>query len=153
MVAGMRYGVDLRGAQANDAADIARLLGQAGAPADARQVAARLDAVAQRADGTVLVATGYDGAVIGVVALGWVAGLLHDHPVARVSVLAVDVEEGRRGIGRMLLKAASQAARTAGCDVLEAPAVPGGDAATGFYEATGFIHTGATWQRNLRRRG
>ena len=53
----------------------------------------------------------------------------------------------------MLLKAASQAARTMGCDVLEL--LPDGDDTrmAAFCQATGFVLSGVRFTRPLRRRG
>ncbi len=70
-----------------------------------------------------------------------------------VSALVVDADERRHGIGRMLLKAASQAARSAGCDVLDVTLAPGQEAADAFCRATGFAAAGVTLRRALRRRG
>ena len=148
MTSGLRYGVELRAAQPADGAEIARLLAQAGLPLTEREAAARLDAM--RA-GAVLVATGYAG-LAGLIAVSWTVELAAG-PVARISALVVDADERRHGIGRMLLKAASQVARSAGCDVVEVALAPGQDAADAFCRATGFAVQGVTMRRALRRRG
>ncbi len=151
MPSGLRYGVELRAAQAADVAEVVRLLAQAGLTLTEREAAARLDAVRAGAASAVLVATGNTG-LTGLVAVSWAVELVAG-PVARVSVLLVDADERRHGIGRMLLKAASQAARSAGCDVLEVTLAPGQDAAEAFCRATGFAAAGVTMRRALRRRG
>ena len=152
MVAGTRYGVDIRGAVPADAADIARLMGVLGYPMEARQAAERLERVARDPDGTLLVATGYDGSVIGVVAVNWCAMLQQDRPIGRITTLVVDDRETRRGIGRVLVKAASQAARAAGCDVLELTTGLQRTEAQAFYRAIGFTETALRFARSLRRR-
>ncbi len=144
MVAGLRYGVDVRAPAPADAGDLARLL----PPATPRQVADRLEALARDPQAAALVATGYDGAVIGLAALGWGATLLADRPVARLAALVVAEDERRRGIGRLLLKAASQLARSAGCEAMEAAAGSG----VAFWEATGFADAGVVYVRSLRRK-
>ena len=73
--------------------------------------------------------------------------------LARIDVLVVNEEDRRRGIGRMLLKSASQLARMAGCDVLEVVAGQCGGDGTSFLEATGFAGCGQLICRPLRRRG
>jgi len=146
VVAGTRYGVDLRAALPADAADLAGLLG-----GTARAMAARLEAF-PRDSGAVLVATGWNGAVIGVIALHWQPGLTSDRPVARIAALAVAEEERRNGIGRVLIKAGSQAARQAGCDSLEAAPPEGAGPAAAFLSALGFVPAGANTVRPLRKR-
>jgi GNAT superfamily N-acetyltransferase len=151
MASGLRYGVEVRSAQAADAAELTRLLAQAGVATSIGAVAGRLEAMRGSVACAVLVATGYGG-LSGLVALDWAPTLHHTRPVARLTALVVDTGERRHGIGRMLLKAASQAARVAGCDTLELVQEAGQDAAA-FCRATGFIAGGQMFVRSLRRRG
>ncbi len=150
MASGLRYGVEVRGAAAPDAAEIARLLAQAGVVLTPAEATYRLEATAGRDDSAVLVTAGYAG-LNGLVAVDWAPVLRSDRPVARLTMLVVDEDERRHGIGRLLLKAASQAARSAGCDVLEVAAEPGSLAA--FCQATGFADRGPVYARSLRKRG
>jgi GNAT superfamily N-acetyltransferase len=152
VAAGTRYGIDIRGALPADATDIARLLGVLGYPMEPRQAAERLERVARDPDGTLLVATGYDGTVIGLVAVTWCAMLQQERPVGRITTLVVDDRETRRGIGRVLVKAAAQAARAAGCDVLELTTGLQRTEAHAFYRAIGFSETSLRFTRSLRRR-
>ena len=148
MTPGLRYGVEVRSAQPADAAEVARLVG--GVPV--RDMAERLERVRANASGAAFVAVGYAG-LSGVIALDW-APVLHEHrPVARVTSLIVDLDERRRGIGRLLLKAASQAARTAGCDAMELTVAPGQPAMAGFCIAPGFTPRGEVFGRLLRKKG
>jgi GNAT superfamily N-acetyltransferase len=147
-----RYGVDLRGALPADAADIALLLGQLGYPAAPREVVERLERAAREA-GTVLVATGADGAVVGLIAVTWTAMLHHARPVGRITTLVVDDRERRRGIGRLLIKAGAQAARAAGCDEIELTTGTHRTEAHHFYAALGFAPGALRFSRGLRRRG
>ena len=152
MASGARYGVAVRAAQSADTAELCRLLRQAHAGLEATRWALRVEAVRQQPNSAVLVATGYAG-LSGMAAVTAAASLLHDRPVARVLALVVDAEEQRRGIGRMLLKAASQAARTMGCDVLELLPDGGNAGMEAFCQATGFTTAGMRFTRPLRRRG
>ncbi len=150
VVAGRRFGVELRAAQATDAPELARLLAQSGVRLDPADAASRLATF--RGRGAVLVATGYEG-LSGLAAVGWSPSLLHDRLVAQLSTLVVAVDERRHGIGRMLLKAASQAARAAGCNVLTCAAAEGQTDWAAFCRATGFSNSGEAFVRSLRRQG
>jgi GNAT superfamily N-acetyltransferase len=149
MATGTRYGVDLRAALPADSADLAILLG-----GTSREIATRLDAVSRDPAAAVLVATGWNGAAIGVIALHWHPTLTSDRPRARISALAVAEEERRNGIGRLLIKAGAQAARAAGCDLLEATLSNSEEegGATAFLQALGFTPSGASFARPLRKR-
>ena len=150
MATGRRLqGVDVRSAVPSDAADIAGLLGQVGEAVTARAVAVRLEGLSR--DSAVLVATGFAPA-IGVVALHWSRGLASEAGIARIDVLVVNEEDRGRGIGRMLLKSASQLARMAGCDVLEVVAARHEGRGSSFLAATGFVGCGELMCRALRRR-
>lgn len=146
-MSGARAGVDLRGAVPADAAEVAALLSSVGDPVTARAATLRIEAVAGDAAAAMLVATNWAGNVIGLVALGWGATPLADRPVARLTALVVAEAERGAGIGRLLVKAASQAARQAGCDALEAAATD-----PGFLAAIGFVPVGAALARPLRKR-
>ncbi|WP_458093471.1 GNAT family N-acetyltransferase [Roseomonas sp. WA12] len=147
MATGTRYGVDLRSALPADAADLAALLG-----GTSRSMAQRMEAVLRDPASAVLVATGWNGAVIGAIALHWHPALDSDRPVARIGALAVAEEERRNGIGRLLIKAGSQAARTAGCDRLDAAVPEGEEGGAAFLGALGFVPTGPDFSRPLRKR-
>ncbi len=147
----MAAGIDIRGAVPADAADVAGLLGQLGYPMTARAAALRLEAVAGDPDAIVLVASGY-GPVVGVIAVNWCPMLHHERPLARITTLVVDDRARGSGIGRMLVKAASQAARMAGCDVLELTSGVRREAAHAFYRAIGFEHSSLRFSRSLRRK-
>ncbi|MFH5924658.1 GNAT family N-acetyltransferase [Roseomonas xinghualingensis] len=147
MATGTRYGVDLRAALPADSADLAALLG-----GTARQMAERLEAMARDPASTVLVATGWNGAAIGVIALSWYPSLTAERPLARITALTVAEEERRNGIGRLLIKAGAQAARAAGCNLLEATPPEKEEGGTAFLQALGFMAAGGNLARPLRKR-
>jgi GNAT superfamily N-acetyltransferase len=151
MAAGRTYGVEIRAAAPADAADLALLLSQLGYPMSARAAALRLEALARAPDSALMVAVGH-APVIGLVALHWCAMLQHDKPVARITTLVVDDRERGRGIGRMLVKSASQIARMAGCDVLELTTGLQREAAHAFCRSIGFTASSLRFSRSLRRR-
>ena len=150
MASGSRYGVEVRGAVATDGPEIARLLAEAGVAAMPGEVTDRLEGLRARADSAVLVTAGYAG-LNGLVAVQWAPVLHLPRPVAQITMMVVAADERRRGIGRLLLKAASQAARSAGCDRLEAAAE--GEAMGAFCRAAGFAGGALVFGRSLRKRG
>ncbi len=146
-----RYGLQIRAAVPADAVGLASLMEACGCRVDAATLAARLSAFAETA-GAALLAVEW-GPPSGAAVVTWSRTLDADLPVATINLLLVGPEERRRGIGRLLLKAASQAARAAGCGTLVI-GVPG-EATTlhAFCDATGFEATGACYARALRRKG
>ncbi len=88
----------------------------------------------------------------GVIVVHWRPTLTDARPVAEASLLLVAPADRRRGIGRMLLKAAAQAARSAGCDVLRLVAPPDQPELQAFCRATGFSETGSLFVRPLRKK-
>ena len=142
-----RYGLEIRTAAAADAPGLAGLLGLA----DPRALAEQLAALHQ-ASGTALVATDW-GPPSGLVVLHWYRGLGPPQPTAQITTLVVRPEDRRRGIGRLLLKAAAQAARSAGCGLIELRAPAPAASLQAFAGATGFTPAAACWVRPLRKAG
>ncbi|HEY4251542.1 MAG TPA: GNAT family N-acetyltransferase [Roseomonas sp.] len=104
----------------------------------------------RQAAGTALIAAQW-GPPSGLVVLHWYATLEDARPTAQITTLLVGAEDRRRGIGRLLLKAAAQAARTAGCGQLELLAAPDQAALHAFCRATGFAAAGERFIRSLRK--
>jgi GNAT superfamily N-acetyltransferase len=148
---GSRYGLEIRAANAGDAQGLSELMAAAGLALAPAALAERLDAMRQ-APGVVLIAQEW-GPPSGVIAVTWHPTLLAERPVAQVTTLLVGPDERRRGIGRLLLKSASQAARNAGCGSLELTANSADPSLQGFCEATGFAAVGGRFERPLRKKG
>ncbi|MEA1833358.1 GNAT family N-acetyltransferase [Methylobacterium durans] len=148
---GSRYGLEIRTAVAADAPGLADLMRAAGHPVPAHDLADRLDLL-RYGHGTALVALEW-GPPSGIVVLHWYPALEQASPVAQVTLLLVGPDERRRGIGRQLLKAASQAARMAGCGTLHLLAAPDRPDLRAFCAATGFVEAAAGFARPLRKRG
>lgn len=146
-----RYGLEIRAATGADAAGISALLSAAGHTISPRIIAERLDA-ARAQPGAVLLAAAW-GPPSGIVVLHWFRTLDADRSTARITTLLVGADERRRGIGRLLVKAAAQAARVAGCGRLEILAAPEEQDARRFCEATGFAEAGQCFVRPLRKKG
>ena len=118
-----RFGLELRSGCAADAAGLAELMRAGGLEPERAGLAERIEAL--RAEhGAVLVAIEW-GPPSGVIALSWRWSLHHASRVAAVSLLLVDPDTRRRGIGRLLIRAAAQAARQAGCGELRLAAAAG----------------------------
>lgn len=146
-----RYGLAIRACTPTDAAALAALLAKAGRSIGEVALAQRLAAVRQ-AGGTTLLALEW-GPPSGAIGLTWFPTLAADHPVALITLLLVDPDDRRRGIGRLLLKSAAQAARSAGCGSLHLPSSPGDTTIAAFAAATGFDEDGPAFTRSLRKRG
>ena len=121
-----------------------------GRPVAARLLDERLDAL-RHEPGVVLVAVEW-GPPSGVIALGWRRTLEADTPTAQITTLLVGLDERRRGIARLLLKAGAQAARIVGCGLLQLQAPAGHPDLEAFCRATGFAEAGASFERALRKR-
>ncbi len=146
-----RYGLEIRTAAPIDAPGLATLLAEAGCTVDARELAERLVAI-REGSGTALIA-GQWGPPSGLVVLHWYPTLQDARPIAQITTLLVGLEDRRRGIGRLLLKAAAQAARIAGCGRLELVAPADAPSLHEFCRATGFAEAGRQFVRSLRKGG
>ena len=144
-----RHGLEIRTATPADAPQVAELLAACGQPVAPADLALRLDRL-QRAPGTALLAMEH-GPPSGIIVTHWYASLASNHPVAEVSLLLVGPDERRRGLGRLLLKAASQAARSAGCHEIGLQAPPDAPGLLGFGYDTGFMAHNIGLRRKLRR--
>lgn len=145
-----RYGLTIRAVEAADAEGLAELLRAGGVDVPRERLAARLAALRQEA-GAVFVADAW-GPPTGVIALHWSSRLTTELKVAEATLLLVDPERRRSGVARLLLKAASQAARAAGCGELVLGLDAGRDDLQAFALATGFAAVGRRLGRPLRRR-
>lgn len=116
---------------------------------DARDLAERLAALRQ-GSGVALIAWQW-GPPSGLVVMHRYSTLTSTNPVAQITMLLVGAEDRRRGIGRLLLKAAAHAARTGGCDELEITPPTDASSLQAFCRATGFAEAGPRLVRSLRK--
>jgi len=147
---GSRYGLAIRSANAGDADGIAELMRSAGVSIDSRGLASRLRAIADQS-GAVLLALEW-GPPSGVIALNWAWELAAEAKIASVTMLLVDPEQRRKGVARLLLKAAAQIARSSDCHDLRLTAPIQAEHLQAFCLATGFTELGPSLVRPLRRR-
>jgi GNAT superfamily N-acetyltransferase len=123
----------------------------AGKVVDARDVADRLLALHQ-GTGMALIAVQW-GPPSGLVVLHWYQTLDEARPIAQITMLLVGTQDRRRGLGRLLLKAAAQVARSAGCGQLELTVTPEAAFLPEFCRASGFAEVGQRFVRSLRKQG
>jgi aminoglycoside 6'-N-acetyltransferase I len=145
-----RRGLEIRAATSADAPGLAELLSGVGHVIAPLVLAERLDAVRQ-GNGIALIAMEW-GPPSGLIMSHWYRTLHDDHPVAQITTLLVGPDERRRGIGRLLIKAAAQAARVAGCDTLEVLTATPEQDLRDFCQATGFTEVGPRFVRALRKK-
>ncbi len=146
-----RYGLEIRAATPAEAPGLAVLLAAAGQTIEPQVLAARLESLRKDA-GVALLALEW-GPPSGVVVLHWYRTLGADRPIAQIDTLYIGPDSRRRGLGRMLLKAAAQAARVAGCDTLMLAAEADDPGLVAFCRATGFVEAGTRFLRPLRKGG
>ena len=146
-----RYGMEIRAATSAEAPGLCQLLDAAGHVIPAHILAERLDAIRQ-GGGAALVALEW-GPPSGLIVLHWYRTLDASQPTAQITTLLVGPDERRRGIGRLLVKAAAQAARVAGCGALELSAAAAQPGLHAFCLATGFTEAGPRFVRALRKKG
>lgn len=146
-----RYGLEIRRPTATDAATLADLLASVGKPISAVDLASRLEDM-RNGTGAVLIAVEW-GPPSGVIGLHWHYALTAARPIAEIDVLLVDPQARRRGIGRLLVKAAAQIARQADCDVLRLLVEQDQRELAAFAWATGFAGQAALFDRPLRKSG
>jgi aminoglycoside 6'-N-acetyltransferase I len=146
----MRRGLEIRAATSADVPGLCELLSAAGVRVSPPALAERLDALRQ-GPGTALLAAEW-GPPSGLIALHWYRTLHADQSTAQITTLLVGPAERRRGIGRLLIKAAAHAARVAGCGTLEVLAAPDEPSLLEFCRAAGFTEAGSCFVRPLRKK-
>lgn len=137
----------VRAAEPRDAEAIAALLAQLGYPVDSAAVAPRLERLGIVGD-TVAVAE-LDGTVVGLAHLQVSPALEHDRPAAKVGALVVDDSSRRRGVGRALVAALEEEARSRGCGLFYLTTSEARDDAHAFYEQIGLRQTGRRYGTTL----
>ncbi len=146
-----RHGLLVRTADGGDVEGLAELLKTAEVIVPRDRLAARLGAVVDQ-PGALLIADEW-GPPSGLIAVHWHAVLTADLKVGWISALLVDPARRRNGVARVLLKAASQAARSAGCGELVLSSTAEAGDLRAFCLATGFVEAGEVLRRPLRKRG
>jgi GNAT superfamily N-acetyltransferase len=133
--------IQLRAATATDAADIAALLTELGYQTSGSEVPPRLAAVLEEG-GAVLLAVDTDDRSLGMMCLARYTVLHAPAPFAYITALVTAAAARRRGVGQLLVAAAKEWAREAGCVKLSGTSAEHRADAHAFYPACGLPYTG-----------
>ncbi len=145
-----RYGLEIRAATSADAPGLSELFSAAGREVSPLALAERLDAI-RREPGAALSAAEW-GPPSGFVLLHWYRTIDAAQATAQITTLVVGPDRRRGGIGRLLVKAAAQAARVAGCGTIQLLVTPEDETLRQFCQATGFTEAGPCFARALRKK-
>ena len=138
----------IREAADGDAPSLASLLGQLGYSADARDLPRRLARLAQRGSAVAFVAE-LEGRVVGVATAHAFASIHAERDVAWLTTLVVAQDARQRGVGRALVAAAEEWARTHQCQRLSVTTALQRDDAHAFYDRLGYEHNGRRYTKAL----
>ena len=143
-------GAIIRGPRAEDAAAIATLMTELGYPSDARDIPARLNALAGDPSSVVWLAE-LDGRVVAVGTGRVFPAINQNGLVAWLTALVVAERARGRGIGQQIVRAAEEWARSKGASRLALTSALHRDAAHQFYKNLGYEHTGVRLAKTLKR--
>jgi len=137
----------IREAKPGDAKVLAKLIGYLGHEIDEKGVRKNLSKLAKLGE-TPLVAT-LDKQVVGLVGMHRMLAVHRPAPVGRINVLVVAEEAQDHGIGRLLVEAAEQWCRKAGCKIVEVTSNDRRTAAHAFYRHLGYERTSMRFMKKL----
>jgi GNAT superfamily N-acetyltransferase len=138
----------VRNATADDAAAMARLLGELGYPADVEAMPARLRAV-ESEGGCAFLVVAADERAVGLASVARLASLHVDAPVCYITALVAAHDARGRGVGRLLVSAAEQWARAHGCVRLSVTSAEHRADAHAFYPRCGLPYSGRRFTKSL----
>ena len=127
---------------------MARLCSQLGYPTSEPAMPRRLARLQADPNARALVADAGDGP-IGLATVHLRHTLNHETPIAQLTLLVVDEAQRGRGVGRTLVRAAEQWARSRGCHrIVITTGLQRADAHA-FYERIGYRHTGRRYGKDF----
>jgi GNAT superfamily N-acetyltransferase len=138
----------IREAAPSDAEPLALLLGQLGYPVSAAALPARLARLAQSGNAVAVVAT-RGTAVLGLAVVQVYSYLHAEDELAWLTTIVVAEDARRQGVGRRLVAAAEQWARSRGSPRLSVNTGIHRSAAHAFYERMGYVYTGRRYAKPL----
>jgi GNAT superfamily N-acetyltransferase len=140
--------VSVRDAISRDAESLARLCTQLGYPAEPGMMPARLARLAADPHARCLVAlVGNDVAALATVHLRYTMN--HEAPIAQLTLLVVDERHRTHGIGRTLVAASEEWARSQGAKRFVVTTALQRADAHAFYEKLQFKHTGRRYAKDF----
>jgi GNAT superfamily N-acetyltransferase len=131
-----------------DAPAVASLLAQLGYPTDEGAVLRRLERIRTSPFDRLFVAE-LDGEVVGLAGIHVSPSLEYDEDAAKVSAIVVDEAYRGRGVGRALLAAVEDEARTRHCGLLFLTTAERRREAHEFYRRLGWEETGRRFVKQL----
>ncbi|HEX4761917.1 MAG TPA: GNAT family N-acetyltransferase [Sphingomicrobium sp.] len=137
----------LRQAKPEDYRILAKLINYLGHEIDQKTVRKNLTKLARMRETPMVAVEGK--AVVGLIGIHKTVTVHRPAPVGRITILVVAEEAQDRGIGRMLVAAAEQALRKAGCRIVEVTSNDRRTAAHAFYRHLGYERTSLRFMKEL----
>jgi GNAT superfamily N-acetyltransferase len=137
----------IRDAKPGDASELNPLIALLGADVDEAGVRKRISALAKEKLAP-LVAT-LDGTIVGLCGIDRMTAIHRDKPVGRINILVVAESARGEGIGQMLVNAAEERLRKAGCGIIEVTSNDRLGEAHAFYRHMGFERTSIRFVKTL----
>ena len=138
----------IRPAGADDAGELAQLLGVLGYPCSRDEAAERIRRLLTDPDQCLLVADVHGG-LLGLVCFDLMYYLPLGATTCRITALAVADGAQRRGLGRLLLREAESRAREAGAVRIELTSASHRDQAHAFYRSCGYAESALRFLKRL----
>jgi GNAT superfamily N-acetyltransferase len=140
--------LSVRDAVTDDAEALARLCTQLGYPADPGAMPERLAKLAADPNARAVVAV-VEGNVAGLATVHLRHTMNHEAPIAQLTLLVVDEQQRTRGVGRALVGAAEQWARSRGAKRIVVTTALQRVDAHAFYEKLQYRHTGRRYGKDF----
>lgn len=140
--------VIVRDARATDAADMARLCGQLGYPAEQSELPSRLARLSRDENARAFVGQIGD-TIAGMITVHVRYTLNHTAPIAQITLLVVDESVRGKGVGRALVEAAERFAMERGTRRVTVTTQLSRAGAHAFYESVGYSHTGRRYGKDF----
>lgn len=138
----------IRDGKPDDAAEVARLLGELGYPTNEATARLRIERLLARGD-TALRVDAQGESLRGLGSLQLLAPIEEDTPVGHITALVVSSDAQRQGIGRALVEDLLAFARARGCARVSVGSGLHRAGAHAFYESIGFTRSGIRFKRVL----